>query len=113
MQWVPGALFLGVKRPRREADHSPRLVSRPKNERIYTSTPPIRLHGVVLSYRKSTGTTLPLPLLYLSEVWWEGVDWMQFAQDGEIWRALVNTVLACLLDGVSQSVRRGQQSGLE
>jgi hypothetical protein len=23
IQWVPGALSLGVKRPRREADHSP------------------------------------------------------------------------------------------
>jgi hypothetical protein len=23
MQWVPGALFLGLKRPGREADHSP------------------------------------------------------------------------------------------
>jgi hypothetical protein len=23
LQWVPGALFLGIKRPGREADHSP------------------------------------------------------------------------------------------
>jgi hypothetical protein len=36
-------------------------VPRSKNEWSYTSTSPILLHGVVLS--KSTGTTLPLPLL--------------------------------------------------
>jgi hypothetical protein len=37
--WVPGALFLGVKRPEREADHS--LPSSPevKNAWSYTSTP--------------------------------------------------------------------------
>jgi hypothetical protein len=40
--------FLGVKRPGREADNSPPS-SAEANEWIYTSTPPIRLHGVVLS----------------------------------------------------------------
>jgi hypothetical protein len=49
IQWVPGALSLGVKRPGREADHSPHLVPRSKNMWSYTSTPPIRLHGVVTS----------------------------------------------------------------
>jgi hypothetical protein len=48
MQWVPGALSLGVKRPGREADHSTPS-SAEVNEWGYTSTPPIRLHGVVLS----------------------------------------------------------------
>jgi len=37
------------------------LVPRSKNEWSYTSTPPIRLHGVVL--RWNTGTTLALPIL--------------------------------------------------
>jgi len=32
-----------------------------KNVWSYTSTPKIRLHGVVLSLKKSTGTTLHLP----------------------------------------------------
>jgi hypothetical protein len=41
----------------READHSP-LVPRSKNGWNCTSTPPIRIHGVL---RGSTGT-LPLPL---------------------------------------------------
>jgi hypothetical protein len=27
------------------------------------------------------------------EVWWEGVDWMQLAQDRDQWRAHVNTVI--------------------
>jgi hypothetical protein len=49
MQWVPGALSLGVKRPEREADHSPPSSAEVKNAWSYTSTPPIRRHGVVLS----------------------------------------------------------------
>jgi hypothetical protein len=40
---------LGVKRPKREADHSPPSSAEVKNAWSYTSTPPIRLHGVVLS----------------------------------------------------------------
>jgi hypothetical protein len=54
IQWVPRALSLGVKRPGREADHSPPSRAEVKNAWSYTSTPPIRLHGV------STGTNLPL-----------------------------------------------------
>jgi hypothetical protein len=49
IQWVPGALSLGVKRPGREATHSPPSSAEVKNARSYTSNPPIRLHGVVLS----------------------------------------------------------------
>jgi hypothetical protein len=46
----------GVKRLGREADHSPPTSAEVKNTWMYTSTPPIRLHGVVLNYL-STGTT--------------------------------------------------------
>jgi hypothetical protein len=46
-QWVSGALPLGVKRPGREANHSPPSSAELKNAWSYTSTP-IR-HGVVLS----------------------------------------------------------------
>jgi hypothetical protein len=49
IQWVPGALSLGVKRPGREADQSPPSSAEVKNMWSYTSTPPICLHGVVLS----------------------------------------------------------------
>jgi hypothetical protein len=44
-----GALSLGVKRPERKADHSPPSSAEVKNAWNYTSTLPIRLHGVVLS----------------------------------------------------------------
>jgi hypothetical protein len=41
--------FPGLKRPGREADHSPPSSAKVKNAWSYTSIPPIRLHGVVLS----------------------------------------------------------------
>jgi hypothetical protein len=41
--------FSGVKRPGREADHSPLASAEVKNEWSYTFTPPTRLHGMVLS----------------------------------------------------------------
>jgi hypothetical protein len=49
VQWVLGALSLGVKRPERGADHSPQSGAEAKNAWNYTSTPAIHLHGVVLS----------------------------------------------------------------
>jgi hypothetical protein len=49
IQWVPGALSLEVKWPGREADHSPPSSAEVKNAWSYTSTPPVRFHGVVLS----------------------------------------------------------------
>jgi hypothetical protein len=39
IQWVPGALSPEVKRPGREADHSPPTSAEVKNSWIYTSTP--------------------------------------------------------------------------
>jgi hypothetical protein len=29
----------------------------------------------------------------LREIEWEGVDWIHLAQDGDQWRAVVNTVM--------------------
>jgi hypothetical protein len=40
IQWVPGALSMGVKQPVREADHSPPTSAEVKKMWIYTSTPP-------------------------------------------------------------------------
>jgi hypothetical protein len=40
---------LGIKGPGREADQSPPPSAEVKKAWIYTSSPPIRLHGVVLS----------------------------------------------------------------
>jgi hypothetical protein len=49
IHWVPAALSLGVSgRSVRLTTHL-HLVPRSKNEWSYTSTPPIRLHDVVLS----------------------------------------------------------------
>jgi hypothetical protein len=39
IQWVPGGLSLGVKRPGREADHSPPSSAEVKNAWSYNSTP--------------------------------------------------------------------------
>jgi hypothetical protein len=39
IQWVPGALSLGVKRPGYEPDHTPPSSAEVKNEWSYTSTP--------------------------------------------------------------------------
>jgi hypothetical protein len=41
--------FPGVKRPGRAADHSHPSSAEVKNAWSYNSTPPVRLHGVVLS----------------------------------------------------------------
>jgi len=49
IRWLPEAPSLGVKRPGCEADHSPPSSAEVKNAWSYTSTFPIRLHGVVLS----------------------------------------------------------------
>jgi hypothetical protein len=40
IQWVPGTLSPGIKRPGREADHSPPASAEVKKIWIYTSTPP-------------------------------------------------------------------------
>jgi hypothetical protein len=39
IQWVSGAISLGVKRPGGEADHSPPTSAKNKNAWSYTSTP--------------------------------------------------------------------------
>jgi hypothetical protein len=49
IQWVPGALSLGIKRPKHEADHSSPSSAEVRNAGSYTSTPAIYLHGLVLS----------------------------------------------------------------
>jgi hypothetical protein len=59
MQCVLGALFPGVKRPGREADHSPSGSVEVKKIHF-----PIRLHGVVLN-SLSTETTLPSYVTHL------------------------------------------------
>jgi len=47
VQLVPGALTSGVKRPEREADHSPPSSAEVKDAWSYTSFPAIHLQGIV------------------------------------------------------------------
>jgi hypothetical protein len=49
IQWVPGALSVGVKLPGREADHSPPSSAEVKDLVELYLYSPTRLHGVVLS----------------------------------------------------------------
>jgi hypothetical protein len=49
IQWVLGAISPGIKRPGCEADHSTPSSAEVKDACSYTSTPSIRLHGVVRS----------------------------------------------------------------
>jgi hypothetical protein len=49
----------------------------------------------------------------LREIGWDGVDWIDMAQDSDQWRALVNTVLnlrdplnaGCMISGSSRRVQ--------
>jgi hypothetical protein len=49
IQWISRTFIPDIERPEREADHSPPTSAKVKNSWSYTSTPPLRLHGVVLS----------------------------------------------------------------
>jgi pimeloyl-ACP methyl ester carboxylesterase len=55
-QWVVEAISLGVKRERREGDHLPPSSVETMNAWSYTSTPPIRLHGLVLTSGQDTSS---------------------------------------------------------
>jgi hypothetical protein len=48
IQWVPGTIYPGVKRPGLEAEHSPSSSTEVKNDRTVLPQP-ICLHGVVLN----------------------------------------------------------------
>jgi hypothetical protein len=49
IQWVLGALTSGVRRPGREADHSPPSNAEVNNAWSHISIPPAYLHGLVLN----------------------------------------------------------------
>jgi hypothetical protein len=62
-----GGSFHGGKVAGREADHSPSSSAKVKERVELYLHSQIRLHAVVL--KLSTGTTLPLPYLYLHMSW--------------------------------------------
>jgi hypothetical protein len=75
---------MGLKRPKREADHSPHLVPRSKNEWSYTYTPQYVFMAWCLVKQRDNFTFI-----------WkegEGVDWMHLDQDRDQCQAFVNTV---------------------
>jgi hypothetical protein len=57
IQWVPGALSPGVKRPVRVADHLPPTSAEVKKTCVYTSTPPYAF----MSYKHKENFTFTLP----------------------------------------------------
>jgi hypothetical protein len=57
-----------VKRPGLEADHSPPSSDEVKNAWNYTSTPPIRLHGVVLKHSLYLYLTCIEPLYEFADI---------------------------------------------
>jgi hypothetical protein len=60
IQWVQGDHSLGVKRPRREADHSPPSSARIKNAWNYTSTAQyFFMAWCLVKYRDNFTVTLP------------------------------------------------------
>jgi hypothetical protein len=63
IQCIPEARTAVIKRPKRKADHSPASSSEINNAWSRTSSPPIRLRGVVHTRKLSTRTTLPRVLL--------------------------------------------------
>jgi hypothetical protein len=64
IQWVLGALSLEVNLHGHEADHSPPSSAKVKKAWSYTSTPPIRLHGMVLSLKKRHRDNFTFPYLF-------------------------------------------------
>jgi hypothetical protein len=69
IQWVPGALSLGLKRPGREVDHSLAPSAEIKECMELYLHYPIRLLGVVLRLKEGTGTTLPFTLPCSDWLW--------------------------------------------
>jgi hypothetical protein len=62
IQWVPGALSLGVKLPEREADHSHPHSAEIKMRGAIPPLPNTPSWYCAQLKEQSTGTTLPLPL---------------------------------------------------
>jgi hypothetical protein len=57
-QWIAAALSPGIKRSRREADHSPPTSAKVKKMWIYTSASTIHLQGIVRILYMAVNTTL-------------------------------------------------------
>jgi hypothetical protein len=62
IEWLPGALSLGVKRPGRKVDHPPPSTAQEKNMWHYTSTPQyVFMVWFLIKHRDNSTFTLTLP----------------------------------------------------
>jgi hypothetical protein len=80
IQWVPGALSLGVRRPRREADHSP--PSRPRS--------------------RMTGAIPPLPQ-YASMAWCSVIKKHRYKFTFTMFGIIINFFVVCMTDHLPSS----------
>jgi hypothetical protein len=100
IQWVPGALFLGIKLPVREADHSPHLVSRSVSVELYFHSPNTPSWRGDQLKKKAQGQLLKDivdPMLWLITTPWRRI--------GE-WRYSSTHSLTSALDGGEWSASR-------
>jgi hypothetical protein len=68
IQWVPGALFLAVKRPESEADHLPPSTAKVKNSWSYSLLPNMpSWHGAQLKHRDKFTFTFMSPVIEQDE----------------------------------------------
>jgi hypothetical protein len=65
IQWVPGSIYQGVKRPGHEADHTPPSSAKVKNVWSYTSTPLSVFMAQCLIKHRENFASLTLQLLLL------------------------------------------------
>jgi hypothetical protein len=80
LQWVPGALSVGVKRPGREADHSPPSSAEVKNAWSYTSAPQyVFMAWCLVKHRDNFTFTFTLPhYMFLYGSWIRPSDLLRF-----------------------------------
>jgi hypothetical protein len=77
MQWGPGSLSFGAKRPGRESDHSPPSSAEVKNVWSYTSTPQICFHILLfylIIFDKWTRLVKLLSKNWMIRVWFSAVQ---------------------------------------
>jgi hypothetical protein len=65
IQWVPGVLSLGLKRPGHEADHSPPSSAEVKNAWRYTSAPQYVFMAWCLVKHKNTFTFIIIIIIII------------------------------------------------
>jgi hypothetical protein len=114
IQWVPGALSLGVKRPGREADQSPPSSVKVKKGWSYTFTLPTRPQAwCLVKYRDNFTFTFNIVRAVKSTVlWWNGnVVWLgRQEMQTQIWCETSLKTFMILITAVSPPPAHGARS---